>query len=631
MTNKGSSGKDLKSWLKSIGGGIVGVIGFVTSLVAFFNLATGNKGIVTITMLVAGIGAIEVALLYVYLKEKKPEDRLIVSPQDFSDREEKWSYPRKKRRLALSVAIALPVLLVITGAWMYMRNRPAHKFVVLVTNFDGPKQYRTTDILVKRLREATQKYPEVEIQALSQSITEQQGPIEARKLGEDHNASVVLWGWYDATNSSAILTIHFEVLSRPKSLQLEKDQQTLNATLAEIERFEIQINLSDQMSYLTLLISGLARYEADDYTGAIERFTDALNLRTNPPEITNPAIIYVYRGDGYFEEHNLDKALADYSKAISLKPDYASAFCHRGIAYEHKGEHDLALADFSKVITINHDHIDGYRNRGITYERKGEYDLALADFNKAISLNPDDALAYTGRGVVYKYKREYDLAIADFSEAISLNPGDALAYCNRGIVYKHKGKDDLAIADYSKALNLKPDYALAFNNRGGVYVQMEKYNLAIADFNKAISLDPDYALAYCNRGIACKAYGEYDRAITDFNKAIDLEPDLAKAYYNRGTTYTQMGEYDLTFADFNRAISLKPDDALAYAGRGVAYEKKGEYNLAIADFSKAISLKPDLAFAYCNRACVYEKKGENDLAFTDNNKAKELNEAESQH
>jgi tetratricopeptide (TPR) repeat protein len=405
MTNNTSSGKDLLSWLKSIGGGIAGVIGFVTAVVAFVNLAIGNKGVVTITLLVVGIGAIEVWLLYIYLKKKTPEDTLIISPSDFSDHKDKWSYSDKKRRTALSLAVVIPVL-VIAGVWMYKPNRPAHKFVVLVTNFDGPKQYRTTDILVKRLREATQKYPEVEIQALSQPITEQQGPTEARRLGEEYKASIVLWGWYDATNSNAILSIHFEILSSLKNLELEQDNQTFNVTLAEMERFEIQTSLSNEMSYLTLLITGLARYEANDYPGAIERFTDALNLPINPKEIINPAVIYFYRGNGYTFESDIDKAMADYSKAISINPDFIKA----------------------------------YNNRGNIYARKGEYDLAIADYDKAVNLKPDLAEAYLNRGTAYNDKREYDRAINDYDKAMSLTPGDADAYYNRGVAYENKGE-----------------------------------------------------------------------------------------------------------------------------------------------------------------------------------------------
>jgi tetratricopeptide (TPR) repeat protein len=610
MTNNGLSGKDFQNMLKSTGGVIAGVIGFVTTVVAFVKLAEGNTGIVTITMFSVGIGVIEAGLLYVILKKRKPEDSLIVSLQSSFEREQKWSYSGKKRRLAFSLAVVLPALIIlITGAWLYGLNHsadklaafpaekfvglPLHKFVVLVTNFDGPKQYRTTDILVKRLREATRKYPEVEIRALSQSIKEQQGPIEARKLGEGHNASVVLWGWYDATNSNAILTIHFEILSRPKYLELEHDNQMLNVALAEIEGFKIQTSLSNEMSYLTLLILGLARYEAHDYAGAINRFTDALNFPTDPKEIINPADVHFYRGNGYLFQNDLGHAIEDYDKALIIELDLAEAYSNCGLAYDEKGMHDLAIAKYNKAISLDPGASWVYHNRGVAYYKKGNLDSAIADFNIVISLDPDSPLVYNSRGLAYNDKGEYDLAIVDFNKAISI----------------------------------KPDYVAAYNNRGACYADQRDYDLAISDYNKAISLNSDYADGYYNRGLAYSKKGVPDLALTDYSKAISLNPDDPDFYNGRGFAYVHKGEYDLALADCNKAISLKQNYAEAYDSRGAAYEGKGEYDHALADYSKAINLKPDLIETYINRGNVYVHIGEQDRAKADFNKAEELKRA----
>jgi len=37
------------------------------------------------------------------------------------------------------------------------------------------------------------------------------------------------------------------------------------------------------------------------------------------------------RGNAYAEKGDTDRAIADYSEAIRLKPDFARAFCSRGI------------------------------------------------------------------------------------------------------------------------------------------------------------------------------------------------------------------------------------------------------------------------------------------------------------
>jgi tetratricopeptide (TPR) repeat protein len=46
-----------------------------------------------------------------------------------------------------------------------------------------------------------------------------------------------------------------------------------------------------------------------------------------------------------FNNGDLDTAIADYTKAIELKPDLAEAYFNRGIEYEKLGQRDKAIAD----------------------------------------------------------------------------------------------------------------------------------------------------------------------------------------------------------------------------------------------------------------------------------------------
>ena len=46
-------------------------------------------------------------------------------------------------------------------------------------------------------------------------------------------------------------------------------------------------------------------------------------------------------------------ALADYSRAIRLDPQYVSAYFNRGLIYYEQGQPQRALADFDKVLEID--------------------------------------------------------------------------------------------------------------------------------------------------------------------------------------------------------------------------------------------------------------------------------------
>ena len=61
------------------------------------------------------------------------------------------------------------------------------------------------------------------------------------------------------------------------------------------------------------------------------------------------------------KKRDLDKAIADYTEAINLKPDMAQAYANRGMIYEKKGDKakaddDLARAEklgFKRPVRVN--------------------------------------------------------------------------------------------------------------------------------------------------------------------------------------------------------------------------------------------------------------------------------------
>ena len=104
------------------------------------------------------------------------------------------------------------------------QKAPHDRFTILVADFKSlsEQNFGVTEKIIQRLRLATNEYPEVSIQALGQTITEQQGSDVARKIGQERRARIVLWGYYNApqgSNSSdnAEVVVYFEVLSKPKT------------------------------------------------------------------------------------------------------------------------------------------------------------------------------------------------------------------------------------------------------------------------------------------------------------------------------------------------------------------------------------------------------------------------------
>ncbi len=397
---------------------------------------------------------------------------------------------------------------------------------VLVAEFQGPDpvNYGVTDEILQKLQEAAGNSQTLKIVPLKQVIT-QEDKDKVRELGKAQNADIVIWGRYHKTQEKATVSVNFEMLSAAKDyLDLGKQTQGDIRTMAvaSLERFEMQIDLAEELKYLTLVTLGVSSYAADDWDNAIAQLTTAISDAKPNKAALDPAAIHFYRGTAYGKKGEFDRAIADYNQAIKLNPKDAEAFNNRGVAYGYKGEYDRAIADYNQAIKLNPQLAEAFNNRGIAYYDKGEYDRAIADYNQAILLNPKDAEAFNNRGVAYRKKGEYDRAIANYNQAILLNPKLAEAFYNRGIAYRKKGEYDRAIADYNQAILLNPKYAEAFNNRGNTYSKKGEYDRAIADYNQAILLNPKYAEAFNNRGVAYEKKGDKVKAVESYRQALAL-------------------------------------------------------------------------------------------------------------
>jgi tetratricopeptide (TPR) repeat protein len=331
----------------------------------------------------------------------------------------------------------------------------------------------------------------------------------------------------------------------------------------------------------------------------------------------------------------------NYGVSEDTTPKTFGALLDRGIMFAGNNEYEKAIADFTEAISLNHDFVIGYMYRGSIYSKMNDFDRAILDYNQAIKLNPNFANLYNGRGCVYKEMNDYSRAIADFTEAIRIEPRLATVYGNRGDTYLSMDDYDRAIADLTEAVILEPKNGIAYAKRGAAYFYRKYYKRAVNDFTQAIRLYPNIDnQAYISRASSYFHMKEYDKAIEDFTYVINLEPNNAWAYYNRGILYYRVDNMDKAITDWEMALSIDPNyldtkqnienarkvlalgqtvpkTSTDFGERGAKYFELGAYERVIADFTMIIQLEPRSSEAYNNRGAAYAQKGDLEKAIAD--------------
>ena len=116
---------------------------------------------------------------------------------------------------------------------------------------------------------------------------------------------------------------------------------------------------------------------------------------------------------------------------LMLKIESLPVFAMKeGAILAYLNEPEKAIADYTKALSINPKLESVYYNRGITYANLRKYPEAIADYNSAIDLNPNNFNLYFNRAIAYGNINQWDKSVIDLRKVLELDPGNKSAASN---------------------------------------------------------------------------------------------------------------------------------------------------------------------------------------------------------
>jgi tetratricopeptide (TPR) repeat protein len=266
------------------------------------------------------------------------------------------------------------------------------------------------------------------------------------------------------------------------------------------EEFERALKLDPDLAEAHVNLS-LILAQAGELGGAGEHLDRAIALQGNSPAA---AYAHYLRAKVWGAQDQNEKSIAEFQKAVQLRPDYAEAWSDLG----------------------------GMRR--LTLDRDG----AVQALEKAVALKPDDALAQYRLGQLYLQEGQAVKAVQHLKQALSYAPDDRATLYNLMLALRKAGQLEEAkpiearMAELQHQSDRASEVGLAATGLNSEGVGLEKsgdIRAALAKYQAALDLDPtgfgfrlNYALALCR-------LGRWQDGVVELHEVLRLDPDNADA------------------------------------------------------------------------------------------------------
>jgi tetratricopeptide (TPR) repeat protein len=116
----------------------------------------------------------------------------------------------------------------------------------------------------------------------------------------------------------------------------------------------------------------------------------------------------------------------------SLAPE---RFYERGLQQDEAGSPEAAIASYSKAIDLKPDYYEAWTRRGLAWMLLRQFQPAIGNFNQAVALKPEFDLAWYLKAYCHVQIGADDIALLALQKAISLNPQQWMPMANQEPVF----------------------------------------------------------------------------------------------------------------------------------------------------------------------------------------------------
>jgi tetratricopeptide (TPR) repeat protein len=193
----------------------------------------------------------------------------------------------------------------------------------------------------------------------------------------------------------------------------------------------------------------------------------------------NMASLHFLKAQVFGYQQNSQMVEAELNKALEFDQNYMPAYSALAALYIQSKQEDRAIAQYQKIISLRPENSTAYVLVGILEDQRKNYDVAAENYRKALEKDPNSAIAANNLAWLYATtgKGNLDEAMRLAQGVVQKNPNIAGFIDTLGWVYYKKGLHAAAVDQLRKAVSINEAQSRATN---AVPSATYHYHLAMA-------------------------------------------------------------------------------------------------------------------------------------------------------
>ena len=252
---------------------------------------------------------------------------------------------------------------------------------------------------------------------------------------------------------------------------------------------------------------------------------------------------YFYAGMAFSQAQDWSGAIAEFKEAVRLDPDHPKYISSHANALARTGEHELARAALESLGKAPWQQLDPRLAwlLGDTYYQIGEHDQALEVLDFLAEQDPENANVDLMRGQIHLLKGDHERARVSAQGSIEKQPG------NNGPAYSLLGTARYQLGDRPGA-----------KEAADIYLSQDRLGLAYVHLSEMEKIDPRSPTGLLLTAQYWYQRRNYTQALDYGVRAQEADPSNADLRNLLGNLYFSQGQTQQAVQEYEAAVELDP-------------------------------------------------------------------------